>query len=107
MPATESKTLYYPIWISAGRRGDPISFGRPCDTPSGAARQVQARIDAGDASMGVVARFADGKREIVERYTRPPSARKIVQHYLDIDDALAERDERDAKGMEEGTGPWL
>lgn len=106
MPIDE-KVLYYPIWIAIGRQDDPISFGRPCDTAAGAAAQVKARVRSGAASMGLVARFSAGSREPMESSVYPESARKIIRHWLDIDDSLAERDERDAKGMEEGTGPWV
>lgn len=80
--------LYYPVWIAVGRKGDAISWGQPCDSPGEASRQIKARIQNGEASLGVVVRFAGDEREALETYIWPPSARNAVRHYLDIVDRL-------------------
>lgn len=95
LPVTRSNhagPIYYPVWISPGRKDSPISWGAPCDRPSEAAAIIKARIADG-ASIGVVVRIGDGTREVMETYTWPVSARKLIRHYLDIVDAVEYRHE--------------
>lgn len=80
--------IYYPVWIAASRKGNAISWGAPCDAPSEAAAILKAKIATGEASLGVVVKFHDGQKEVMETFVWPVAARKLIRHYLDILDAL-------------------
>jgi hypothetical protein len=84
----DDRQLFYPVWIADGRE-DPISWGRACSLAGEALRLLRERLATGTASMGVVVKFADGKKQALVSYILPRSARTAIQHYLDILDLLA------------------
>src|SRR5437899_674846 len=82
--------VYYPVWISDGRKDNPISWGKPCNLLGQALRLLKDRLASGGASMGVIIKFAEGKKQALEPHILPRSARVAIRHYLDILDSLQE-----------------
>lgn len=84
MTKSNDKVLYYPVWISPGRKTGGWSWGRPCDSPREAveARKV-AMADCG-ATLGCVVRAGDGEMRPMISYLVPPSARKIAGHWDEL-----------------------
>jgi hypothetical protein len=77
------------VWVSthAGRR-DSLCWGPPCDTPKEAQRLGQAELDVGNAALLFVVRMgADGKN-VCHTWTRPQSARKVIQRQQVLEEAL-------------------
>lgn len=81
-----SKALYYPVWISPGRKAGGWSFGRPCDTPQEADRLVRERMACG-ASLGCVVECKGGEKRPMVGHLQPSSAKKIVAHWEELWDA--------------------
>jgi hypothetical protein len=88
------KTLYYPVWVAteAGRRSS-LCWGKSCDTPQQADAVLKDRLADGSASLGFVVRFRGGERDVMHGHTVPPSARKVIDHLIALEDAL-DRGER-------------
>ena len=86
------KILFYPVWISVGRKDDAVSWGEPCDTAKEAREILKDRVGSGRASMGVVVRFGDSKRVPMQSYVYPASAEKVIRHWEEIKSALRERE---------------
>ena len=79
-------TLFYPVLIrTRGRVG--LHMGAGCATAAAAKAVVKIAVDCGAASMGTVAREANGEREPLARYVYPPNACRIVEHWEAIWDA--------------------
>lgn len=78
-----AKKLWYPVWISPGRKEGGWSWGRPCDSVAEASAQLRTRMDEG-ASLGTVVEFAAGRKTPIHSRTLPPSARKIVERWDDL-----------------------
>jgi hypothetical protein len=61
-----SQPHFIPIWIAAGRKDDPITFGSPCTTPTAAFAVLKELVRSGEASMGVVVKVDGDEREVIE-----------------------------------------
>ena len=86
MPIDPSKVLFYPAWVSCSGRVS-LRWGKPCDTPSEAQKIGRAQIQSGDASLSFVVRFGDGQKTPLAKYTCPPSASRIIEHWESLWDA--------------------
>lgn len=79
-------TLYYPCWISPGRRAGGWSFGPPCDTAGAAANYLRERIRQG-ATLGCVVEMRGQQKTPLADYVYPPAAKKIIAHWEELWDA--------------------
>lgn len=81
--ADNTKTLYYTAWISnhAGNSGPPLKWGKPCDTAAEAKALGKAEVEAGRATLSFVVRFSSGEKTPMPGYVHPPSARRIIEHW--------------------------
>jgi len=78
---------YYSVHVSAsGRRS--LRWSEPCDSPSQARKIGRARIDSGDATLSFVVEMSDRGKLVLGSYTLPPAARKVVDHYEALLEAL-------------------
>lgn len=85
MSDAAGRTVFYPAWISnhAGKRPS-LCWGKPCDTPAEAGRLGKAELDAGNCTLAFVVRFEGGRKEPVLSYVQPKSARRVVEHWLEL-----------------------
>lgn len=81
-----AKRLYYPVWISPGRRAGGWSWGRPCDTAAEAGYLVRQEIARG-ASLGCVVEMAGVEKTPLAEYVSPRSARRLIEHWEQLWDA--------------------
>ena len=81
------KILYYPVWVANHGRVS-LRWGKPCDTPAEACRIGKAEVDAGTATLSFVVKFANGEKTPMMGCTKPESARKIIQHWEALWDAV-------------------
>jgi hypothetical protein len=81
-----TRTLYYPAWVSTSGRVS-LRWGAPCDRPGEAQRAGASEVRSGNASVAFVVQFAGGEKTPLPRYTSPPSACKIVEHWEALWDA--------------------
>lgn len=78
---------YYSVHVStSGRRA--LRWSRPCDRAGEAAAVGQAKLDSGEASLVFVVAVDDEGKRVLVSFIRPPSARRIVEHYEQLLDAL-------------------
>lgn len=94
-----TKTLFYCVHVAAHHsrhdKSGSLKWSRAYDTVKEAAVERDRVLAAGEATLAFVVRFEGGQRTIMETYTRPASAGKIIRHYLDLDEALAEAEGKD------------
>ena len=81
---TEAKTLYYPVWIAPGRKAGGWSWGKPCDTPKEADQIVKEKFLAENATLGCVVQMSGGEKILMANHVKPPSARRIIEHWEDL-----------------------
>lgn len=81
-----ARVLYYPVMVAAHGRVS-LRWGKPCDTPSEAKHLGRTEVDAGNATMSFVVRFAGGEKTPLPSYTYPAAARKIIEHWESLWDA--------------------
>jgi hypothetical protein len=72
--------LYYPVWISPGRKTGHWSFGPPCTTPREADQVVKEHMATG-ATLGCVVEMAAGHKRPMAGHVQPPAAKKIIAHW--------------------------
>ena len=83
MPETSSRVLYYPVWISPGRKSGGWSWGPPCETRPAAAAILADRI-AGGAPLGTLVRLSGGIKTPLGEHTLPREHRKVLAHWEDL-----------------------
>jgi hypothetical protein len=78
---------FYAVHVSNSGR---ISqrWSRPLDTASEARQEARRVLRDDTATLAFVVKIGDGERCILPRSVYPESARKIVDHYLELVDAL-------------------
>lgn len=77
------RILFYPCWISPGRKTGGWSWGEPCDSQSEATAIVTQRVAAG-APLGCVVKIAGGVKTPIASSVRPVSCRQVVYHWEDL-----------------------
>jgi hypothetical protein len=100
------RKIFYPVFIADGRQ-NPISWGKPCRTAGEALHLLREQLATGTVSMGVVVVFAGGKKEALENYIVPRSARTAIRHYLDILGLLARDTKAEPSGHEASPAPKM
>ena len=92
MPADRDQ--FYSVHVSnrpTSERGTGWVWSRPFDTPAEAKAELHRFFEAGSATLGFVVVIGPGRREVLPRYTRPRSARRIIAQWDELLDALHER----------------
>lgn len=86
------KTLYYGVKVSnraTSARGTPWVWSPAFDAPGEASEWLKG---ADDLVIGFVVGIGPGGRNVIHSRTEPRSARKTIQHLLDLERMLDERD---------------
>jgi thioredoxin-like negative regulator of GroEL len=69
-------------------------------TPVDAARMAREKIADGQASLACVVQTDGRDREVLVSYTQPMAARRVIQHYEAILEAISdEGDEKNEDGI--------
>jgi hypothetical protein len=82
---------YYAVCISnraTSRRGTGWVWSEPFDHPGDAAAEIKAKAAAGDITLGFVVEIGPEGRRVKPSWTWPGTAKRIVEHYLDLEDRL-------------------
>ena len=82
---------YYSVHVSASGRKS-LRWSEPCDGAKQAVDIGKSRMRSGDAVLVFVVAMDDDGKRVLTSYTQPPSARKIVEHYEALLEAIDERD---------------
>lgn len=82
---------YYCVHVSMRGRVS-LRWSAPQRRPTDAAKIGQEKIAAGEASASFVVQADGQEREVLVSYTRPEAAKKLIEHYEDLLDAIDDSD---------------